>query len=252
MSYILDALRRADDERQRHGPRTPELAPGLAAPTTLHHARRRPSSSNTIAAAVVIVVALASTGAWLWTDHDRSPTDSPGNNGATATVPPGDRPVVASITVPRVQIKQPDEPTTTIPVPPPPTLDEPTVDNNAGAAMTAVALPTPVNRPAPAEAEAEPRTGPALRGAVGGTPGTDSGDLPTAWRDLPLSQRKNLPHPRLDVHVYDTDPRRRFVMIALQKYREGDALPDSSELERIHADGIILVFRGQRYSLPRR
>ena len=96
------------------------------------------------------------------------------------------------------------------------------------------------------------RTGPAPRREDDGTPTTDSGNLPTAWRDLPLSQRKDLPHPRLDVHVYDADPRRRFVMIEVQKYREGDVLPDGSELERIHVDGIILVSRGQRYSLPRR
>ena len=69
---------------------------------------------------------------------------------------------------------------------------------------------------------------------------------------MPSEARKRLPRPRPDVHVYDPDPGQRFVLIEFRKYREGDALPDGSVLERITADGMILDFNGERYRLPRR
>ena len=41
-------------------------------------------------------------------------------------------------------------------------------------------------------------------------------------------------------------------MVDMRKYREGDALPDGSVLERIESDGVQLEYQGQRYRLPRR
>ena len=39
--------------------------------------------------------------------------------------------------------------------------------------------------------------------------------------------------PRLDVHVYDSDPQRRFLLADLKKYREGDTLANGAVIEEI-------------------
>ncbi|RLA33838.1 MAG: hypothetical protein DRR03_07245 [Gammaproteobacteria bacterium] len=256
MSYILDALRRADDERQRHGPRTPVLAPGPATPSTSHHTQHRHGGISVVAITLAVTVILVLTVAWFWPGQGQPPGNTTGNAGPTpARELPAltDTPRIESETAPAIRTEVPDEPVTRPAVRPPTQapVNETDAETAAGEAITAVALPTPVSKTA--RTATTPDTQPeSTAPATGSTPIVEAGDLPTAWRDLPLSQRKNLPHPRLDVHVYDSDPERRFVMIELRKYHEGDALPDGSILERIFADGIVLGFRDQRYTRPRR
>jgi len=256
MSYILDALRRADDERQRHGPRTPVLAPGPAASITAQHTQPRHGRITVVVITLAVTVILVLTVAWFWPGQDQPPGDTMGNASPTPaheSPAPTDTPRTESETAPAIRTEAPDEPVTR-PASRPPAqapANETDAETAAGEAITAVALPTPVFK-TPRTATTPGTQPKSTAPATESTPIVAAGDLPTAWRDLPLSQRKNLPHPRLDVHVYDSDPERRFVMIELRKYREGEALPDGSVLERIFADGIVLVFRDQRYSRPRR
>jgi general secretion pathway protein B len=49
------------------------------------------------------------------------------------------------------------------------------------------------------------------------------------------------------VHVYDSDPKRRFVLIDLQKYRQGDRLQSGALLEEILPDGIQLLYQGTQF-----
>ncbi len=72
-----------------------------------------------------------------------------------------------------------------------------------------------------------------------------------AWPELPAEQRSRVTRPHIDVHVYAEDPARRFVLIDLRRYREGDRLPSGARLERIEADGILLEEDGIRYRVPR-
>ena len=73
-----------------------------------------------------------------------------------------------------------------------------------------------------------------------------SGKLPE-WDELPLDFRSRFSMPHLDVHVYDTDPQRRFILVDLQKYREGDRLPNGAVIEKILPDGIQLSYQGTRF-----
>jgi general secretion pathway protein B len=232
MSYILDALRRADDERQRHVPRTPELTPGPALPAT---ARTPHRFGFGVAAAVVLTAAAA----WLWIAA-HAPPDPAGNDVSAAATPPRQAAAVSPAAPPAVPTPTPPtaspSPETTAPTP------------RAGAAIAAVALPPPPRADTPETVESK-LPPPASEPAIDPPP---SGSSLPAWRDLPPTQRQALPHPTLDVHVHAPDPARRFVMIGLQKYREGDTLADGSVLERIDAEGVVLEYRGQRYTLPRR
>lgn len=55
---------------------------------------------------------------------------------------------------------------------------------------------------------------------------------------------------RLDVHVYSDEPAARFVLINLQKYFEGERLQEGPLLDEITYEGVILSFRGQQFLVP--
>ena len=73
-----------------------------------------------------------------------------------------------------------------------------------------------------------------------------AGGLPE-WDDLSLDFRSGFSMPHMDVHVYDTDPSRRFVLVNLQKFREGDRLPNGAVIEKILPDGMQLSYQGTRF-----
>jgi len=68
-------------------------------------------------------------------------------------------------------------------------------------------------------------------------------------RDEVLAQGTQLPQLRLDLHVYDPDPAKRFVFINMHKLREGDSLPEGVRLEAITPEGTRLSYRGSEFSL---
>jgi general secretion pathway protein B len=55
----------------------------------------------------------------------------------------------------------------------------------------------------------------------------------------------------IDVHVFATNPPDRFVYINMHKYHEGATLQEGPKLERIRRDGVVLSYRGVRFFLPR-
>lgn len=92
--------------------------------------------------------------------------------------------------------------------------------------------PAPIYKPKPVSIETEPV-------------------LPPRWEDLPSEERNRLPAPRIDVHVFAREPARRFVLINLRKYLEGDTVDEGATIESILADGIVLSYQGQRYRVDR-
>ena len=74
-----------------------------------------------------------------------------------------------------------------------------------------------------------------------------SGSLPS--RDEVLAQGTQLPDLRLDLHVYDADPAKRFVFINMHKMREGETLPNGVHLEAITQTGARLTYRGSGFVL---
>jgi general secretion pathway protein B len=74
--------------------------------------------------------------------------------------------------------------------------------------------------------------------------------LPTI-SEISLSGTQKLPELHLDVHVYATKPAERFVYINMRKYHEGATLQEGPTLERIRRDGVVLNYQGLRFILPR-
>lgn len=71
------------------------------------------------------------------------------------------------------------------------------------------------------------------------------------WDELSLETRSRITLPRLDVHVYSEDPQRRFILVDLDKYREGETLASGLVLEEILPNGTILSYDGQRFQLDK-
>lgn len=68
--------------------------------------------------------------------------------------------------------------------------------------------------------------------------------------DLPLYEElTDLPELHLDMLVYSDRQAKRFVLINLRRYREGDRLAEGANLERIIPEGAQLSYQGQSFLL---
>ncbi len=74
--------------------------------------------------------------------------------------------------------------------------------------------------------------------------------LPTI-NEMTLTGAQALPELHLDVHVFATRPAERFVYVNMRKYHEGATLQEGPTIERIRRDGVILSYQGLRFLLPR-
>ncbi len=74
-----------------------------------------------------------------------------------------------------------------------------------------------------------------------------AGELPS--RDEVLAQGNALPDLRLDLHVYALNPAERFVFINMRKLREGESLPEGVRVDEITQNGVELSFRGRRFAI---
>jgi general secretion pathway protein B len=74
--------------------------------------------------------------------------------------------------------------------------------------------------------------------------------LPTI-NEVTLTGAQALPELHLDVHVFATKPAERFVYVNMRKYHEGATLQEGPTIERIRRDGVIMSYQGLRFLLPR-
>ncbi len=72
-------------------------------------------------------------------------------------------------------------------------------------------------------------------------------------KQMPESYRADFPQISIDVHVSNADPARRFVLINGRRYREGEALAEGPRIVGIVEEGIVFDYRGEKvlYVLPR-
>ena len=71
------------------------------------------------------------------------------------------------------------------------------------------------------------------------------------WEEMPESFRRRVGRPELEVHFYTGQAVRRFVFLEQKKYREGDRLANGLVLEAITPDGAIFDSGGQRFRVER-
>ncbi len=108
-------------------------------------------------------------------------------------------------------------------------------------------VPAPVQQPAPSPSPSSEASAP-----VPAVPGSSAADGARNYREMSPNYRAEFPTLSVDVHVYNDDPQRRFVILNGKRYREGDTLAEGPKLVAIVANGVVLDWRGERvlYSLP--
>jgi general secretion pathway protein B len=117
--------------------------------------------------------------------------------------------------------------------------------------------------PVLAERGASVPTGPPAVTEYGTRPGTvvyeplpgTGGAMPDGAQGLPTIDDAGLagglPEMHIDLHVYSSNPRDRFVFVNKRKYLEGETLQEGPRVEEITRDGVVLSQSGRRFVLPR-
>lgn len=106
--------------------------------------------------------------------------------------------------------------------------------------VTATAA-APATSPAPAAVPAVRVPAPA--------PALTQPDSPASARrlkDMAPAYRAEFPPITIDVHVYNDNPQRRFVLINGRRYREGDVLSEGPRIAQIVPEGIVFDWRNEQ------
>ena len=230
MSYILDALKKSDQQRQR-GTAPTLLTPQLTVPGP----RQARLMLNGAAVAVLLCTGIAV--GWLrpW-QPDRAASVRE-TAGARLTTPPAR--LVAQVAAPRLPEVAGAR-------------DRPALAS-AGAALSSDAprlagdAPRPaLPRPAAAapldEAPAVPERSNAAVAADAG-----QGKKVLALGELPASIQQELPAISISFHVYSRNPKERRVMINGAMVAQGEAVAPGLSLDEITPDGVILAYNGYHF-----
>jgi general secretion pathway protein B len=210
MSYILDALKKADADRARDTAAVPDLYAQADAARGAR-AAARPSGwwLLGLGAAGLVLAALA----WRW--FSAAPAE------AAPPAPMAQAP--AAVPVTRAPAPQP------MPAIATPVLAAPAVSPPPPARERAPALPVAAKPVAPASAAGESRV--------------------VALADLPADLRSQLPALVVGGSVYSPNAASRMVILNGQVFREGDKPVEGLSVEQIRLKSSVLAFRGQRFEL---
>jgi general secretion pathway protein B len=249
LSFILDALRKSEHERQR------QAGPGIADVPVARAPSRLPVALLAIAALLAVNLAVLvyfllreeapatpdeapvtaaapATAAPTATPAEVPSSPAPGTDAATA---PSPAPVQAAVTPPApvrevrplaAEVTMQPAPRLRQEAPPPPD--------------PSLLPPAPVSTPAPAAVTRQ-----------AATPVTRQDDYVPSLDTLPPQATAGLPQLNLDLHIYSPDPAQRAAFVNGRRYREGDTMPEGVEVLAITRDGVVLRHRGQRFLLPR-
>jgi general secretion pathway protein B len=216
MSYILDALRKADSDRERGA------VPGLytqSVPAFSGGEGERRAPGLLLWAVIAVAVLLAGLLAWQFFGRDASPP-------AVQVAAPSPAPAPTPTPVPTPQ-------------PAPPPRVEPPIATAPAAPRPARVAPVAVPRPAPsAVAVAKP---PAKAASAEARIYTQS--------ELPDEIRRQLPQIVVSGSIYSATPANRFLVINGQVFHEGDKLAPELWLEQIKLKAAVLRFKGYRYGI---
>jgi general secretion pathway protein B len=240
MSFILDALKKSESDRQRQG--GPALFEVKVAP------RRHTLPPWAVAIGVLLVANFAIV-AWYLLRHAAAPAAGAAPAPASTQVPVHAR---AEAAPPAPQSSAPPAATamnTTAPAPPAP-APAPRSVMTAPAPTTAAELPTDATaEPASNPDDFAPAAEPPASGALGRVKrGTDAG-VPL-YQQLAATPGTQLPQLRLDLHAYAEHAEERWVLINMHKLREGDSL-EGVHVDRITPDGAVLSYQGSQFLLTR-
>jgi len=220
MSFILDALRKSEIERQR------QSGPSIAEIPVAREDRRLPVAL--IAIGVLLAVNVGVLLFFLLRDGG-APQAEPAATVA-ATTPP----VAAA-------------PVTPAPAPALPAPDAAAAYGTApGVGIEAYPQVAPDATFAPDAPDPTLLPDAPSPGSV-----TYGDEPPRAPQNLPTDLGPGLPPLTVDLHIFASDAAKRAVFINGRRYTQGATLAEGPTVEEITSDGAVLNYRGRRFLLPR-
>ncbi len=241
MSYILDALRKADAERRG----VPPPPTGLTEPAVLIDsdpdadlpaARARPW----VWVLGGVAIALAAAAGWtLWHGASSSPTTvATAPVVAAQTVPTPVSPSPAPAPAPRPEPSADALPHFPPPLPDPPKQEPPKPE-------------PPKPEPRPVAVEATPVKPPLPPGIAPVPPAPEAGTTNRVYNvsELPDSVRRDLPKFNVGGAMYSERAADRMVVLNGQVFHEGDALGKGLVLKQIRLKSTVVEFRGYRIEI---
>jgi general secretion pathway protein B len=250
MSFILDALKKSENERQR------QVGPSLADVQISRRRSEKPWWAVAVGALLVVNLGVllvvltrrdapAATQSATQTTRATSgagPAQSEMHEYGGTSIPAGDSPLPSG---------QPNPARSSVR----PLAEEADAHEYDGVGVAAAAAMVPEGPPivrpieapsvAPARAAASSPTGASLQERAA----AQSEVLPTLT-DVTASGT-TLPELHLDIHVTSNNPAERFIFVNMRKYTEGQTLSEGPVVEHITSDGVILNYHGLRFLLPR-
>jgi len=243
MSYILDALRRADAERGRGG--VPSIhTQQQFTPLEADDDRERAPVRRIGWIAGALALGLIGAVAWIVLKPEPAPvaTAVPQPHAVTPLSPAPTTAVATPPATPSTAATTTEAAPRTEPSRAAARAEERTARAARAARATAIDADTPTH-PAPATAhEGAARTERAASSA-------SNADRVYAVRELPEDVRRALPPITVNGSTWSNDSASRMLMIGGQIYHEGDSVAPGVALERIKPHAAVLAFRGYRYEL---
>lgn len=240
MSYILDALRKSDEQRRRGT--TPTLLTAQAA--ALAPPRRKPLSYWMLGGALLVAgVAIGTLQPWKSAQHAPAPASAP--LAAPAASAPAPAPVVpaapaAKVQEPAAPIRKAVPPARAAATPAPAAKPPGEVDAEAQADTKARARRSP-REPVAAIAKSPPKS------SAGSAAGAPPEQPIVRFSELPVEVQMEIPKLQITVHAYSPVPRERLVGINDLLLREGGSVSPDLKLEQITPDGMVMTYKGYRF-----
>ena len=222
MSFILDALKKSESDRQQHGP-----AEFAGVPTS--NGRQNAPRWLWILGVLLAINLVVLLGLLLRPEVATEPTTSEQkavDDDAFAEQVAEARQNVPAREEPRVRTTQP------------------AVANPSSSAMANSPANAAASRPASTPTITPPPATPARRQT------TNTNSLPSIHEVL-ANGTVTLPALHVDIHVFAEAPEDRFVFINMNKQVEGSRLAEGPIVEEITTDGVVLSYNGTSFVLPR-
>jgi general secretion pathway protein B len=222
MSFILDALKKSEAERQR------QAGPALLEMRVVRPTRRLPVWVIVVGVLLVVNVGVLGWLAW-------RPASYSGPAPPQAVAPASQMPAGVAVQGVAPQGVAPQSAAAASVAPP------------AAAAPAGSVAPEPAPSRQPAAdlddnpADAEPAVAPAA------ARNADRANNLHNYAEL----SGQLPELRLDLHVYAANSAERYAFINMRKVREGDVTPEGVAVKEITREGVVLDFRGTEFLLGR-
>lgn len=261
MSYILDALKRSDQDRKEGD--VPNLR---SQPENLVFAARRPPLAARRKYLLWTLALLAAVLSIWFFSRATDPVDGEPPTPEVAASPEKNPPLDAESMAPKevaprqqdssddqyldavkgvqIDVSLGDEPDVNVPeipaaeplaAPSPDSVDPVTRDPEAAAEVPGDAI------------ESVPAASPPMDSTVASDPDPGPYDGIPHQRQLDYDLQSSLPAMNVSVHMYSATPSSRLVRINNTIYREGDLIDSELKLEEITQDGLILSIRDTRF-----